>query len=71
MTHVYAMAVVGNLEELEAAILDEDFNGSRTSVDGILDQLFQCMHGSHDDLSRSDLIDDIGIESLDLLDRGN
>lgn len=65
------MAVVGDLEEFEAAILDEDFNGSRASVDGILDQLFQCMHGSHDDLSCSDLVHDIGIESLDLLDKGN
>jgi len=58
------MAVVSDLEQLQTTILNKDFNGSRTSIGGILEQLFQSMHGRHDDFTRCNLVDDILVKGL-------
>jgi hypothetical protein len=63
-SYIYAMAIVRDLQQLETSVLDQDFDGRRTSVDGVFDQLLQRMHGSNDYLSRGDLIDHIRIQSL-------
>lgn len=45
-----AMAVVNNLNELEAPVLDGDADASRTRIQTILQKLFQCRRGSLNDL---------------------
>lgn len=63
-TYIYSVTIICNLEELQTAILDQDFHRGGSSIDRIFDEFFQCMHGSHDDLSGSDLVDHIWIKSL-------
>lgn len=61
------MAIISDLKEFEATILHEDLNRCRSSVDRVLNQLFQRMHRSDDDLAGGDFVDNIGIQGLRLL----
>lgn len=58
------MTIISDLKKLKAPILDQDFELGRPSINGVLDQFFESMHRSNDDLSCSDLIDYILLESL-------
>lgn len=62
--YVNAASVVGNLEQLEAALLDQNFEGSRACVDCIFDQLLESVYRGHNDLAGSNLVDHILIECL-------
>ena len=61
------MAVVCNLKQLQAAVLHQNFDGRRTGVDGVFDELLQRMHRSDDDLTCGNFVDDIGIQSLNII----
>lgn len=63
-TYIYAMAIVGNLEQLKSSILDQDLEGCGTSVHSILNQFFQSMHGSDNDLPCGNLIHNIRVKCL-------
>ena len=63
-TYVDTTTVVCNLQQLEASVFDEDFDGRGASVDSIFDQLLQRMDWRYDDLSRSDLVDYILCQCL-------
>lgn len=53
------MAVVCDLEQLEATFFDQHFYGRRSSIDRVLEEFFQCIHRGNDDLAGGDLVDDI------------
>lgn len=57
--HINPVAVVGNLKQLETAILDEYFQCSRSGIDGVLNEFFQGVDWSDYDLAGSDLVDNI------------
>lgn len=56
--------IVGDLQQLQAAVLDHDFQRSRSRVHGIFDELLQSMHWRDDDLSCRNLVHDAWIQSL-------
>ena len=58
------MAIIGDLEQFQTTVLDYYFQRSRTSVNGIFNQFFECMHWSDNDLSCGNLVDDILVKSL-------
>lgn len=62
--YVNAASVVGDLEQLEAALLDQNLERGRTCVDCIFNQLLESMDRRHDDFACCDLIDHILIERL-------
>lgn len=66
-THIDTMPVIRDLKQLETAVLDQDFQRCRTGINGILNQLFQGMHGGHDDLPSRDFVHHIWIKSLFML----
>lgn len=57
-------AIVGDLEELQTSILGHHIQGSGARIDGVLNKLLESMDGSHNDFSRGDLVDDIGVKCL-------
>lgn len=59
------MAVVGNLDEFEAAVFDNDVDGGGLGVEAVLDELFNGGHRPLNNLSGSDSIDDGLVESED------
>ena len=54
------MAVVGDLDELEASDLDDDANGAGPSVEVVLDKLFHGKVRTLDHLSDGDPVHDRG-----------
>ena len=50
---VYAVTVIRNLDELEAALFDRDLDTGRARIERVLEQLFDCIGRSVDDLSIS------------------
>lgn len=60
------MAVVGNLDELEASVLDDDVDGGGSGVEAVLDELFHGGVRALDHLSGGDPVHDGGIEATDL-----
>ena len=61
------MAVVGDLQQLQAAFLDHDLQRAGPGIDCILDELFQRVHGGHDDLASRDLVDDVLVQGLQIV----
>lgn len=53
-----AVAVVGNLDELEASVLDDDVDGSGSGVEAVLDELFHGGVRALDHLSGGDPVHD-------------
>ena len=53
-----AMAVVGDLDELEAAVLYDDVYGGGMGVEAVLDELLHGGDRPLDDLSGGDAVDD-------------
>lgn len=51
-----AVAVVGDLDELEAAVLDGDGDGGRAGVDAVLDELLHRRGRPLDHLPRGDAV---------------
>ena len=64
MAHLDAAAVVSTLQQLETTLLHDDFERCGTCIDGIFHQLLQSVHGCDDDFTSSNLVDDIGVQSL-------
>lgn len=64
MAYIDSVAVIGDLEELEAAFFDEDFERGGTGVDGVFHELFEGMDWSDNDLSGCDLVYDIWMKCL-------
>lgn len=60
------MAIIRDLKKFETAVFHEDLNRCRSSINRVLDELFQRMHRSDDDLAGGDFVDNIGIQSLRL-----
>lgn len=61
------MAVVGNLEQFQPSILDDDFDGSRASIDCIFNQFLQRMNRGDYNFASSNFVNNILIKSLDKL----
>lgn len=61
----YAMAVVRNLDEFEAAVLDDDVDGCCLGVEAVFDELFNGGNRSLNDLPGSDSIDNGLVETED------
>ena len=59
MTYIDASAIIGYLQKLQAPLFDQDLNGGRASIDGVLDQLLQSMNRGYNNLACCDLVDDI------------
>lgn len=57
-------AIICDLQELEPAVFDDNFKRRGSGIDGVLNQLFEGVHGRDDDLARCNLVDDIWVESL-------
>ncbi len=64
-TDVDAVSIVSNLQQLQAPIFHHNLQGSRASIDSVLDQLFESMYRCDYNFTSSDLVHDILIESLD------
>lgn len=54
------MAIIGDLNELEASVLDNDVNGSGPSVEVVLDELFHGGVRALDHLFDGDLVHEKG-----------
>lgn len=56
MTYSDSVAVVGDLDEFEAAVLDDDVDGGGVGVETVLDELFDGGDGALDDLTGGDSV---------------
>lgn len=59
------MAIIGDLDELEATILDHDRDGGGVSIQAVLDQLFHGGYRPLDDLTGGDSIYHSLVEAVD------
>lgn len=64
-TNVDAVAVVGDLKQLQPSILDENVERSRPSIHSILNQFLQSMDRGDNDFAGSNLVDNILLKGLD------
>lgn len=62
--HINTTAVVCYLQQFQASFFDKDLERGRPCIDGILDELLQRMNGGNNNLSSSDLVDNILIKGL-------
>ncbi len=60
---VHARAVVGDADELAAAVLDGDLDAARASVERVLDKLLHRGRGALHHLAGGDAVDEDGIET--------
>ena len=65
MTDSDSVAVVGDLDKLEAAVLDEDIDGGGGGVEAVLEELLDGGDWALDDLAGGDSVDDGITETLD------
>ena len=63
-TDIDTVAIVGDLKQLQAPILDNNFERSRASIHCVFDQFLQCMDWGDYDFASSNLIDNILVKSL-------
>lgn len=63
-SHINAAAIVGNLQQLQTSVLDQNLEGRGSCVYSVFHQLLQGMDRGHNDFSGRDLVDDILVESL-------
>lgn len=63
-TYVDTAAVISNLQELQASLLDEHFHRGRSSVDSILDQFLERLDRGHNDFAGCNLVYDICVQGL-------
>lgn len=64
-TDIDTVAVVGDLKQLEAPVLDDNVERRRTSIHCVLNQFLQSMNWGDNDFAGSDFVDNILIKSLD------
>ena len=64
-TYVDTATVVSDLQQLEPAIFNLNLQRRRAGVDGILDQLLECVDRSYDDLAGGDLVDHVLMQRAD------
>ena len=64
VTDIDAMAVVGDLKQLQPSLLNDNLKRSGASIHSIFDQLFQGMDRSDYDFASSYLVDNILIKRL-------
>ena len=55
------MSVVGDLEEFETAVFDENLDLCRVCIDRVFDEFFQRVGGTLDNFTCSDFVNDLGI----------
>lgn len=60
-----SVAIVGDLDEFEAAVLDDEVDGGGGGVEAVLDQLLDGGDGALDDLAGGDSVDDGLAEAVD------
>jgi len=60
-----SVAVVGDLNELEAAILDEEIDGGGAGVEAVLEELLDGVDRTLNDLAGGDSVDDGVTQALD------
>lgn len=60
-----SVAVVGDLDELEAAVLNEEVDGGGGGVEAVLDELLDGGDGALDDLAGGDAVDHGVAEAVD------
>jgi hypothetical protein len=53
------MAIVGNLEQLQAPIFNHYLNGGRASINSVLNELLEGMYWGNDDFASGDLVDNV------------
>ena len=64
-TDIDAVAVVGDLKQLQPPILDDNVERSRASIHCVLNQFLQSMDRGDNNLAGSDFVNNILIKSLD------
>ena len=64
-TDIDAMAVVSDLKQLQAAILDDNLERGGASIDGIFNQFLQGIDRGDYDFTGSDFVNNILIKRLD------
>lgn len=62
--YLYAVAIIRNLKQLQPPVLDDHFKGGGASIHGVLDEFFEGVYRSHDNLTSGNLVHDIGVEGL-------
>lgn len=64
--HIYLnpTAIICDLEKLQPAIFNEDFQRRRAGIHSILDEFFESVHRGDDNLAGCNLIHDIWIQRL-------
>lgn len=60
-----SVAIVGDLDEFEAAVLDDEVDGGGGGVEAVLDQLLHGGDGALDDFPGGDSVDDGLAEAVD------
>lgn len=64
-TDIDAVAVVGDLKQLQSSVLNDNLERSRASIDCIFNHFLQSMNGGDYDFAGSNFIDNTLIKSLD------
>lgn len=68
--HLYATAIICDLQKLESSFLGDDFKRRGPRIYGVLDELFQGVDRRDDDLSGSNLVDYSRFQGLFRVVRG-
>ena len=63
-THINARAIIGDLQQLQAAVFDQNLEGRGACIHGVLNQLFQRVNRGDDDLAGGDFVDNVLIKRL-------
>lgn len=58
------MTIVSDLQKLQTAFFDENFERGGASINSVFYELFQGMHWCNNNLSGSDFVDNIWVKSL-------
>lgn len=63
--YIDTAAAVGDLEQLQTTVLDQDVERGGPSVDGVFDEFLQRVHGCDNDLAGCNLVDHVWVQCLD------
>jgi hypothetical protein len=63
--HLNTAPIVGDLQQLEAAVLGDNLEGCGACVYGVLDELLQSMHWCNNNLASRNFVDDGWLQSLE------
>lgn len=64
ITNINSGTIISELQELQAAILDEDVELLGLGIDGVFDEFLESVDRGDDDFASCNLVDHEGIQSL-------